>query len=349
MEKELLVVDQVGSQLKVQKELQGMQVTCIAVDPFCSQRLYCGTFNRGLWKSDDAGQTWEAIGDPCLYTDSLDESGILHASITAIAVSPTKRIGNYGVVYVGTEPSAVFYSEDGGETWKEFKSVRALPSASTWSFPPRPHTSHVRWITPDFHHENRLSVSIEFGAVIRSFDGGENWEDKKFGGPLDVHTLLMHPTIPDRLYAACGDGYFQPGRGFLESKDFGETWQPNSDGLEHHYLYSLAVDVRDPNIMIVSAAKSPYYAHHAKLGISTIYRKEGDQPWQEVRTGLPASEGTTISMLAAHPQKAHQFYALNNHGLFVSDDKGVTWERFDFPWDELYLEQRARALLVLEY
>ena len=51
-----------------------------------------------------------------------------------------------GAVYAGTEPSALYRSDDGGETWHELESLLELPSRPTWSFPPRPWTSHVRWI-----------------------------------------------------------------------------------------------------------------------------------------------------------------------------------------------------------
>ena len=123
----------------------------------------------------------------------LRKMELLYAEITAVAVSPHQKGNGYGVVYVGTEPSALFSSEDGGKTWREHKEMKFLPSHRTWSFPPRPHTHHVRWITPDPEQSERIYVSIEFGAVLRSLDGGKTWEDKKFQGPLDVHTLLMHP------------------------------------------------------------------------------------------------------------------------------------------------------------
>src|SRR5258708_40282165 len=124
---------------------------------------------------DDAGRSWEPIGDVPFTTG---KGGIPFGTITAIAVSSAERLGEYGVVYVGTEPSALFRSEDGGATWKELSAFRELPSASTWSFPPKPATSHVRCITPDLHVARRVFVAVEAGALVRSLNGGAHWEDR---------------------------------------------------------------------------------------------------------------------------------------------------------------------------
>ena len=66
--------------------------------------------------------------------------------VTAVDVSHAEQADGLGIVYAGTEPSAVFRSDNGGDSWVDLAGLRALPSAATWSFPPRPHTHHVRWI-----------------------------------------------------------------------------------------------------------------------------------------------------------------------------------------------------------
>src|SRR5579885_2001622 len=261
MEKELLVLHRHNGAWQVERQLVGMRPTSVAVDPFRPEHLYCGTFGRGLWGSDDAGRSWKPIGDAGTATGGIG-NGITHAQITAVAVSPTEQANVYGVAYVGTEPTALFRSEDGGETWQEQKSLRQLPSAPTWSFPPRPYTSHVRWITPDPLVAGRVFVAIEAGALVRSTDGGQTWEDRKSGGPFDTHTLVMHRRAPNRLYSAAGDGFMQPGQGFVESQDGGETWYRPGEGLQYHYLWGLAVDPANPESLVISAAPGPQQAHH---------------------------------------------------------------------------------------
>ena len=88
-----------------------------------------------------------------------------------------------GTVYAGTEPSRLFCSDDRGETWRELEALLELPSRPTWSFPPRPWTSHVRWIAPSPHEADLLLVGIELGGLMRSTDGGESWQDHRPGRP----------------------------------------------------------------------------------------------------------------------------------------------------------------------
>lgn len=64
--------------------------------------------------------------------------------MSALAVGPDEA-----VVYAGIDPTALWRSEDGGEHWEELPALLDLPSAPTWSYPPRPDTSHVGWITLD--------------------------------------------------------------------------------------------------------------------------------------------------------------------------------------------------------
>jgi hypothetical protein len=114
-----------------------------------------------------------------------------------------------------------------------------LKSSSSWSFPPRPWTHHVRWIEPDKNKKQYLFVAIEAGALVQSHDGGESWIDRVDTGPYDTHTLLTHKLAPKRLYSAAGDGYF-------ESNDYGQSWIRPDEGLYHRYLFGMAVDSTNP-------------------------------------------------------------------------------------------------------
>jgi photosystem II stability/assembly factor-like uncharacterized protein len=311
---------------------------CLAVDPSHPERVYCGTFGGGIWRSLDAGRSWYHL-----------DQGLSQSQITAMAVSPVEQVNGLGVVYAGSEPSALFRSEDGGDTWRELNTLLHLPSAPTWRLPPRPETSHVRWITPDPLKAGRLFVAIEAGALVRSQDGGETWEDRQPDGPIDTLTLIMHRLAPNHLFSAAGDGGFLgPGKGFVESQDGGESWYRSGEGMQHHYLWSVAADPADPSTLVVSAAAGPQRAHNFLQADSTLYRRSGSDPWQQVRAGLPPSQGTLTSVLATQEAESGVFYAANNHGVFRSGDTGNTWESLPIPWPEGAKLGWARALVVQE-
>ena len=99
----------------------------------------------------------------------LPEQGVFSLAVSAAD----------GAVYAGCEPSRLFRSDDGGDSWRALDALLEPPPAR--SFPPRPWTSHVRWIAPNPHNADLLLVGIELGGLMRSTDGGESWQDHRPG------------------------------------------------------------------------------------------------------------------------------------------------------------------------
>src|SRR5260221_1464889 len=126
----------------------------------------------------------------------------------------------------------------------------------------------------------------------------------------------------------------RPGQGFALSRDAGDTWERPSAGLEHHYLWGLAVDPDDPETVIVSAAHSPNQAHNPTAAESAIYRRSGGSAWQRVAGGLPAEHGMLSSVLGASPAEAGGFYAAHNLCLYRSGHAGPSWEPPGIPLPE---------------
>src|SRR5262249_30303823 len=141
--------------------LPGSGVQCVAVDPADPETVFVGLHEAGVRLSHDGGRGWIDCELP-------------EAAVFSLAVSAAD-----GAVYAGSEPSRLFKSRDHGESWRELQTLLELPSQPTWSFPPRPWTSHVRWIAPSPHDADLLLVGIELGGLMRSSDGGESWEDHR--------------------------------------------------------------------------------------------------------------------------------------------------------------------------
>ena len=329
MQNSLLVLESLNN-YKIHECLKGTDPQIIEFDPKSPSRAYCGTFGDGLWKTDDSGQTWNKIGK-----DSISSQ-----NVTSVSASPLSRGKGFSRVYVGTEPSALYRSDDGGKSWEKMEALNKLPSSASWSFPPRPWTHHVRWIECDANNSDYVFVAIEAGALVQSRDGGRTWIDRVEQGPYDTHTLATHPRAANRLYSSAGDGYF-------ESFDYGESWSRPMEGMRHSYLYGLAIDSGDPQVVIVSASIGPSMAYSVEDAESFVYRRNDDgKKWEAVSNGLPRPGGTTITLLAANPKVKGEFYAANNRGLFISTDSGNSWEEIDINWPKEYSSQPPWTLAV---
>lgn len=280
---------------------KGMQ--CLALNPHNSDNIYAGSRGKGVWQSLDRGVHWENLQLP-------------EPDVFSLAVSPAD-----GAVYAGTEPSRLFVSRDGGQNWQELEALRQIPSASTWSFPPRPWTSHVRWIAPSPHDAKLLLVGIELGGLMRSEDGGQTWSDHRAGAQRDVHALAWHPTVPGRAYEAGGGGA-------AWSHDGGKTWQAADAGRNRDYTWGLVTDPKDPDCWYISASMGPRQAHSNDVSAEAyIYRWRGGGPWEALGGGLPQPLDSHPYALAS--VSGSLFAGLGDGRIYRSEDGGDTWQRLN--------------------
>jgi hypothetical protein len=288
------VVRVAGGRAEPVLEQPGAQ--CVAVDARDPDRVLVGCRGGGVFESEDAGSNWHDAALPA-------------EDVFSVAYSPAD-----GVAYAGCEPSALWMRRKGG--WEELSALRELPSAPTWSFPPRPWTSHVRWIAPSPHEASLILAGIELGGLMRSEDGGTTWQDHRPGAQRDVHSLAWHPTEPGRAYEAAGGGS-------AWSHDSGVTWEPADDGRDRHYTWALAVDPADPDCWFVSASTGPFEAHGSRPAEAALYRWRGDGPWEELDLGLPRPLDAMPYSLAATGDGL--VAALRDGHLYRSDDQGDSW------------------------
>ena len=128
----------------------------------------------------------------------------------------------------------------------------------------------------------RAYAAVEVGGVLRSDDGGETWRlaDGSNGNPdlegppepfiyPDVHSIFVHPFLPDLVFAPTGGGFYR-------STDGGKTWKCIYDC----YCRAVWVDVLDSQHIILSPAD----------GVDRNGRIEstndGGQTWTTASTGL---------------------------------------------------------------
>ena len=306
---------------RVATSLDGRRVECVAVHREAPDRVFAGTFDAGLFRSVDAGESFERIA-----ADTLGPDGTGPDAVTAFTTSPHDP----AVAWIGTEPSRLYRTTDGGGSIERVAGLTGVPSASEWSFPPRPDTHHVRWIEACPDDPERWYVGIEAGAFVVTPDGGETWTDRPPGSRRDTHTIAAHPDAPDRVYVAAGDGY-------AESDDRGRSFEVAENGLGHGYVWGLAVDPGDPDRVLVSAASGATDAH--RRGEAYLYRRRtgehgqagnetGRTPsWERLDDrGIPTGEGTYRAVLASGTDRG-EFWVLNDRGLFRTTDGADRFER----------------------
>jgi hypothetical protein len=259
-------------------------------------RLLVGT-PEGALLSSDGGASWRRaeLPEPDVFSVAIGQAD--------------------GTLFAGTEPSRLFRSPD-GERWEELAALQEIPSRGQWSYPPRPWTSHVRWIAPDPHRPERLLVGIELGGLMYSDDGGESFTDHRPGAERDVHTLAWHPREEGRAYEAGGGGA-------AWSRDGGWSWEPADSGRAHRYCWALAVDTDEPDRWYVSAAHGPFQAHGRGPARAGLYRWEGAGPWEAIGAGLPHPiDSMPYALASSH---TGLFAGLRDGRLFSSADRGESW------------------------
>jgi photosystem II stability/assembly factor-like uncharacterized protein len=292
---------------RVELSLAGSGAQCVAVDPGDADVVYAGLRDGGVRRTSDGSRTWVDCALPA-------------QGVFSVAVSPAD-----GAVYAGTEPSALFRSDEGCRSWGELTALLELPSRPTWRFPPRPWTSHVRWIAPNPHDGDLLLVGIELGGLMRSSDRGGSWQDHRSGAQRDVHSLAWHRRVEGRAYEAGGGGA-------AWSSDGGETWQPADAGRDRHYTWALAVDPDDADAWYVSASTGPFAAHGGADPEARIYAWRGGE-WRALAGGLP--EPLPAMPYALVATEGRLFAGLADGQLWESTDRGESWQPCALEGDRL--------------
>jgi photosystem II stability/assembly factor-like uncharacterized protein len=294
--------------------LSGSDVRCLATDPHQPGVVYAGTQGQGILRSTDRGQSWQPLG----------LEGII---IKSLALSPTEP----GLLYAGAKsPATIYASRDGGENWSELEGFREIRGRSLWFSPAEPpFSAYVQAISVSPEDPNHLVAGIEFGAVIRSEDGGQTWSNHLKGSLRDCHSLTFHTTNGEWVYEAGGSG-----AGASVSRDGGRTWQQSKSGLDRHYGWACAADPARPEVWYASISPSSGFpkfvpaAHIDGQARACIFRASGGGRWEKLAGGLPQPLDYMPYALITDPEAPGHLYAgLSSGDIWHTADYGDTWQQ----------------------
>ena len=153
------------------------RIISIAVEPTQQNIIYAGSPGGGIWKSTNAGQSWQPLGDH-----------MLNMSIWSIAIDPN----NVNTVFIGNEAGQIMKSTNGGSSWTEIVQVSGIP----------------RTILIHPNNSNTIFISTRFG-IHRSLNGGKSFSKVH---NIGVEDIAFKPGNPDIVYA-CGSRFFKSTNG----------------------------------------------------------------------------------------------------------------------------------------
>jgi photosystem II stability/assembly factor-like uncharacterized protein len=307
--------------------MQEIYAVCIdATDG--SQRMLVGAtsthFGPGVFASDDGGRTWsEAVAAPVRFPEGLG------ASVERIwQIQPGTEPG---VVYAGTQPSALFRSADGGQSFELVRSLWDHPHRTDWGAGFGGQAIHT--IVPHPTDADTLTVAMSTGGVYRTVDGGASWDPANkgikayfFPDPWPefgqcVHKVAGHPAVPDRMFA-------QNHHGVYRTDDAGASWVSIADGLPSDFGFPIVVHPHRPETVFVF----PLTADGERIppqGQARVWRSDdAGNTWSASEAGLPDGFYTAVlrdAMTSDKGDPAGLYLGARDGTVYVSTDDGVSF------------------------
>ena len=294
-------------------------VTGVADKPWL---YYMGATGGGVWKTENAGTTWENISDEFFNV----------GTIGAVAVSESDN----NVLYVGTGESpirgvttshgdGVYKSTDAGKTWQHIGLNDAGQISRIKIHPQNPDLVYVAV-------QGQIWGPSDERGVYRSRNGGKTWEQVLKTGPsTGASDLVMNPANPRILYAAMWNHYRKPwyvhsggtDAGIFKSTDGGDNWTKLTGGLPE-MVGKIGIDVPAANPDRVFAIVE---AHPGEGG---LWRSDdAGESWELVNeTRVIQSRAWYYNHITADPNDENTVW-IQNVPLLKSIDGGKSFARVD--------------------
>jgi len=287
------------------------------------QIYYMGTTGGGVWKTEDAGVSWNNISDGYFKTGSVG------------AVSVSESDNNIVVVGMGESPVRGVMTSSGDGVYK------STDAGDTWEHIGLEHTKHISQVRihptdPDVMYVSAqgspYSGSEERG-IYRTKDGGKNWERVLFiDSNSGANDLAIDYTNPRVLYAVFWDHQRLPwyvrsggkGSGIWKSVDGGDTWKKLTEGLPNSVMGKIGIAVSRANPKLV------YAIIESEEG--GLYRSDdGGNSWRLINDERVLRTRSWYYMhIYADPSDENIVYVLNAP-MMRSIDGGKTFSNIQVP------------------
>ncbi len=253
--------------------------------------VYAGVEDAALFRSDDAGVTWnELSGLRDHKTGSQWQPGAGGMCLHTILLDP----GNPQRIFTAISAAGAFRSDDSGGTWKPIN--RGLRSEQI----PDQNAEVGHCVHRLAMHPSRPKVLFmqKHWDVMRSDDEGEHWVEVSgnlptdFGFPIDIDT-----NHPDTVFVVpiTSDSQHFPPEGKLRvyrSRVGGNEWEPLTNGLPQEHCYvnvlrdAMAVDALDP-----------CGVYFGTTGGQVYVSPDGGDHWEAIVRDLPAVFSVEVQTL----------------------------------------------------
>ncbi|MET7790632.1 exo-alpha-sialidase [Streptomyces sp900116325] len=282
-----------------------------------------------VFHSDDLGATWvepqqPAVKFPPFTGASLERVWQLHP---AGAEAPD-------VVYAGTEPAALFRSEDRGESFELVRPLWEHPTRSKWV--PGGGGEGLHTILTDPRDPRDVTVAVSTAGVFRTKDGGASWAPSNKGVSAVflpdpnpefgqcVHKVARDAVDPDRLY-------LQNHWGVFRSDDSGDSWTDIGAGLPSDFGFATAAHphrAQTAYIFPINADADRVPAEHRCRVFRT---SDAGNSWEPLSAGLPEEThyGTVLrdALCTDDADPAGVYFGNRNGEVYASRDDGDSWEQ----------------------
>ncbi len=318
----------------------GWEVYHVKGSPVDPNRLYAsqssGWFGQIIQRSDDAGKTWEAVGNKFLY-DGVPGThqwydGTPHPWEFKRVWHLEPSLTDPDTVYAGVEDAALFRTTDGGRNWSELPGLRGHGSGAHWQ--PGAGGLCLHTILLDPSNANRIFVAISAAGAFRTDDGGATWrpinrglrsqgipnEDAEVGHC--VHRIAMHRSRPNVLF-------MQKHWDVMRTDDAGDSWREVSGNLPTDFGFPIDVHAHEPETIYVVPIKSDS-EHYPLEGALRVYRsRTGGNEWEALTNGLPQRDCYVNVLRDAMSVDALDscgiYFGTTGGQVYASPDGGDTW------------------------